>query len=65
MLFLFPEEEVQSFLDRNTLIPLDMISSHGHEGGGIVERPSRTLTRAPWECPQFVLRCPRVEPVVG
>jgi uncharacterized membrane protein (UPF0127 family) len=61
MLFLFPEEEVQSFWMRNTLIPLDMIFINtGMKVAGIVERAEpRTLTPRSVGVPsQFVLEVP-------
>jgi uncharacterized membrane protein (UPF0127 family) len=61
MLFLFPEEEVQSFWMRNTLIPLDMIFiTTGMKVAGIVERAEpRTLTGRSVGVPsQFVLEVP-------
>lgn len=61
MLFLFPEEEVQSFWMRNTLIPLDMIFiTTGMKVAGIVERAEpRTLTARTVGVPsQFVLEVP-------
>ncbi|MBU8894924.1 DUF192 domain-containing protein [Corallococcus sp. H22C18031201] len=46
MLFIFPEEEVQSFWMRNTLIPLDMLFINAERRVvGIIERAEpRTLT---------------------
>lgn len=61
MLFLFPEEEVQSFWMRNTLIPLDMIFiTTGMKVAGIVERAEpRTFTQRTVGVPsQFVLEVP-------
>jgi uncharacterized protein len=61
MLFLFPEEQVQSFWMRNTLIPLDMIFiTTGMKVAGIVERAEpRTLTGRSVGVPsQFVLEVP-------
>lgn len=61
MLFLFPEEEVQSFWMRNTLIPLDMIFiTTGMKVAGIVERAEpRTLTARSVGAPsQYVLEVP-------
>jgi len=61
MLFLFPEEEMQSFWMRNTLIPLDMIFINtGMKVAGIVERAEpRTLTARSVGAPsQFVLEVP-------
>ncbi len=61
MLFLFPEEEVQSFWMRNTLISLDMIFINmGMKVAGIVERAEpRTLTQRTVGVPsQFVLEVP-------
>jgi hypothetical protein len=61
MLFLFPEEEVQSFWMRNTLIPLDMIFINtSMKVAGIVERAEpRTLSPRTVGVPsQFVLEVP-------
>jgi uncharacterized protein len=61
MLFLFSEEEVQSFWMRNTLIPLDMIFiTTGMKVAGIVERAEpRTLTARTVGVPsQYVLEVP-------
>lgn len=61
MLFIFPEDEVQSFWMRNTLIPLDMIfiNSAG-KIVGIVERAEpRTLTGRSVGVPgRYVLEVP-------
>jgi uncharacterized membrane protein (UPF0127 family) len=61
MLFIFPEEEVQGFWMRNTLIPLDMlfINSAG-QIVGIVERAEpRTLTARSVGVPgRYVLEVP-------
>jgi uncharacterized membrane protein (UPF0127 family) len=61
MLFVFPEDEVQSFWMRNTLIPLDMlfINSAGRIVG-IVERAApRTLTGRSVGVPgRYVLEVP-------
>ncbi|HYO57276.1 DUF192 domain-containing protein [Archangium sp.] len=61
MLFIFPEEEVQGFWMRNTLIPLDMlfINSAG-KIVGIVERAEpRTLTSRSVGVPgRYVLEVP-------
>lgn len=61
MLFLFAEEEVQSFWMRNTLIPLDMIFiTTGMKVAGIAERAEpRTLTARSVGVPsQYVLEVP-------
>jgi uncharacterized membrane protein (UPF0127 family) len=61
MIFFFPEEEVQSFWMRNTLIPLDMLFIDSHKRVvGIVERAEpRTLTARSVGLPsQFVLEVP-------
>jgi hypothetical protein len=61
MLFLFPQEEVQSFWMRNTLIPLDMIFINtSMKVVGIVERAEpRTLTARTVGIPsQYVLEVP-------
>lgn len=61
MLFLFPEEEMQSFWMRNTLISLDMIFINtGMKVAGIVERAEpRTLSARSVGAPsQFVLEVP-------
>jgi uncharacterized protein len=61
MLFLFPEEEEQSFWMRNTLIPLDMLFINSRKQlVGIVERAEpRTLTARSVGAPsQFVLEVP-------
>jgi uncharacterized membrane protein (UPF0127 family) len=61
MLFLFPEEEVQSFWMRNTLIPLDMIFINtSMKVAGIVERaePRTTTPRTVGVPSQFVLEVP-------
>ncbi|MFL5343589.1 MAG: DUF192 domain-containing protein [Hyalangium sp.] len=58
MLFLFPEDEVQSFWMRNTQIPLDMLFINSQKRVvGIVERAEpRTLTARTVGVPsQFVL----------
>ncbi|EAU66955.1 DUF192 domain-containing protein [Stigmatella aurantiaca] len=61
MLFLFPDEEVQSFWMRNTLIPLDMLFINSKmQLVGIIERAvPRTLTPRSVGLPsQFVLEVP-------
>jgi uncharacterized protein len=61
MLFLFPEEELQSFWMRNTLIPLDMLFINSKmQLVGIVERAvPRTLAPRSVGLPsQFVLEVP-------
>ncbi|WP_224369297.1 DUF192 domain-containing protein [Hyalangium versicolor] len=61
MLFLFPEEEVQSFWMRNTLISLDMVFINAEKRiVGIVERAEpRTYTARSVGIPsQFVLEVP-------
>jgi uncharacterized membrane protein (UPF0127 family) len=61
MLFLFPDEEVQSFWMRNTLIPLDKLFITSQlKVAGIVERAQpRTLTGRSVGAPsQYVLEVP-------
>lgn len=61
MLFLFPEEEMQSFWMRNTLISLDMIFINSRmKVAGIAERAEpRTLTARSVGAPsQYVLEVP-------
>ncbi|MFL5355280.1 DUF192 domain-containing protein [Archangium sp.] len=61
MLFIFPEDEVQSFWMRNTLIPLDMlfINSAGHIVGIVERAEPRTLTsRSVGEPGRYVLEVP-------
>jgi len=61
MLFLFPEEEIQSFWMRNTLISLDMIFINAQmKVAGIVERAQpRSLTSRSVGAPsQYVLEVP-------
>ncbi len=61
MLFIFPDEEVQSFWMRNTLIPLDMlfINSAGRIVGLIENAAPRTLTRRQVGVPgRYVLEVP-------
>jgi uncharacterized protein len=61
MLFLFPEEEVQSFWMRNTLIPLDMIFINSQmRVAGIVERaePRSLASRSVGAPSQYVLEVP-------
>lgn len=61
MLFLFPQEEVQSFWMRNTLIPLDMLFIDSERRiVGIIERAEpQTLTGRSVGIPsQFVLEVP-------
>jgi uncharacterized membrane protein (UPF0127 family) len=61
MLFIFPEEEVQSFWMRNTLIPLDMIfiDSTGRIVGIIERAQPRTLTARSVGVPgRYVLEVP-------
>jgi uncharacterized membrane protein (UPF0127 family) len=61
MLFLFPEEEVQSFWMANTLIPLDMLFiTSRHQVVGIVERavPESRASRSVGLPSQFVLEVP-------
>jgi hypothetical protein len=61
MLFIFPEEEVQSFWMRNTLIPLDMIfiDSTGLIVGIIERAVPRTLTSRSVGVPgRYVLEVP-------
>jgi uncharacterized protein len=61
MLFLFPEEEVQSFWMRNTLISLDMLFINTQmKVAGIVERaePRTTTPRSVGRPSQFVLEVP-------
>ena len=61
MLFIFPEDEVQSFWMRNTLIPLDMvfINSAGKVVGIIDRAEPRTLTGRSVGVPgRYVLEVP-------
>jgi hypothetical protein len=61
MLFLFPEEEVQSFWMANTLIPLDMLFINSKmQVVGIVERavPQTRTSRSVGQPSQFVLEVP-------
>jgi uncharacterized protein len=61
MLFLFPEEEVQSFWMRNTLIPLDMLFINSQrQVVGIIERavPESLTSRSVGVPSQFVLEVP-------
>ncbi len=61
MLFIFPDEEVQSFWMRNTLIPLDMIfiDSTGRIVGVIERAAPRTLTSRSVGVPgRYVLEVP-------
>ncbi|MFE8596856.1 DUF192 domain-containing protein [Archangium violaceum] len=61
MLFIFPEEEVQSFWMRNTLIPLDMlfIDSAGKIVGIVENAQPRTLTSRSVGLPgRYVLEVP-------
>jgi hypothetical protein len=61
MLFIFPEEEVQGFWMRNTLIPLDMIfiNSAGKIVGIIERAEPRTLTSRSVGVPgRYVLEVP-------
>lgn len=61
MLFLFPEEEVQSFWMANTLIPLDMIFiTSGMQVAGIVDRavPQSRAARSVGVPSQYVLEVP-------
>jgi uncharacterized protein len=61
MLFIFPEEDVQSFWMRNTLIPLDMlfINSAGRIVGIIERAEPRTLTSRSVGVPgRYVLEVP-------
>ncbi|MBN1205211.1 MAG: DUF192 domain-containing protein [Myxococcaceae bacterium] len=61
MLFLFPEEEVQSFWMRNTLIPLDMLFITTQlKVAGIVERaePRSLVSRSVGVPSQYVLEVP-------
>lgn len=61
MLFLFPEEEVQSFWMRNTLISLDMIFINSQmKVAGIIERavPRSLASRSVGAPSQFVLEVP-------
>jgi hypothetical protein len=61
MLFLFPEEEVQSFWMRNTLISLDMIFINSQmRVAGIVERaqPRSLASRSVGAPSQYVLEVP-------
>lgn len=61
MLFIFPEDEVQSFWMRNTLIPLDMlfIDSTGKLVGIIENARPRTLTSRSVGLPgRYVLEVP-------
>jgi uncharacterized membrane protein (UPF0127 family) len=61
MLFVFPEDEVQSFWMRNTLIPLDMlfIDSTGRIVGIIERAQPRTLTSRSVGLPgRYVLEVP-------
>ena len=61
MLFLFPQEEVQSFWMRNTLIPLDMIFINSQmKVAGIVERaqPRSLASRSVGAPSQYVLEVP-------
>ncbi|WP_414640781.1 DUF192 domain-containing protein [Archangium sp.] len=61
MLFIFPEEEVQSFWMRNTLIPLDMIfiDSAGKIVGIVENAQPRTLTsRSVGRPGRYVLEVP-------
>ncbi len=61
MLFIFPEEEVQSFWMRNTLIPLDMlfINSAGKIVGIVENAQPRTLTSRSVGLPgRYVLEVP-------
>ncbi len=61
MLFVFPEEEVQSFWMRNTLIPLDMlfIDSAGKIVGVVENAQPRTLTSRSVGLPgRYVLEVP-------
>ncbi len=61
MLFLFPEEEVQSFWMANTLIPLDMLFiTSDKQVVGIIERaePRTRASRSVGVPSQFVLEVP-------
>ena len=61
MLFLFPEEEIQSFWMRNTLISLDMIFINSQmKVAGIVERaqPKSLASRSVGAPSQYVLEVP-------
>jgi uncharacterized membrane protein (UPF0127 family) len=61
MLFLFPEQELQSFWMRNTLIPLDMIFINTEKKVvGIIERavPESLTSRSVGVPSQFVLEVP-------
>ncbi|PTL80686.1 hypothetical protein DAT35_27595 [Vitiosangium sp. GDMCC 1.1324] len=61
MLFIFPEDEVQSFWMRNTLIPLDMIFiNSARRIVGIVERaePRTRTPRSVGEPGRYVLEVP-------
>jgi uncharacterized membrane protein (UPF0127 family) len=61
MLFVFPEDEVQSFWMRNTLIPLDMIfiNSAGRIVGIVERAEPRTLTsRSVGVSGRYVLEVP-------
>lgn len=61
MLFIFPEDDVQSFWMRNTLIPLDMlfIDASGQIVGIIEQAAPKTLTSRSVGIPsQYVLEVP-------
>ena len=61
MLFIFPEEEVQSFWMRNTLISLDMvfIDSEGRVVGIVESAEPRSLVRRSARVPSlYVLEVP-------
>lgn len=61
MLFLFPQEDIQTFWMKNTLIPLDMIFINGqHQVVGIVAKAEPlTLTGRQVEVPsQYVVEVP-------